>query len=438
MNRLIRTVLVEVDFLGDQIGLEHKRSTRFRSLEGGAYSILIIIITTVIGILFSKDIYERKDPIVVLSKEAVETSSVSLGNFPISFMSSLANVPSEIPFKVLVLDLVSVFIYPNTTVSRTVYTSVLEKCNLSSINFPENNKTRDLFNFTQYPGAYCLKNQNLYSFQNPYSTPNSSFLNFRFRKCSKLDTPDCPDNIDQILPSIFMGIYFINSYVNSANFNEPIFYKIDSLNIQMTPGLLKRFYLKIGNNKYTSDNGWILESLQEYSFLNYDSVSIDITTESKSYDGHIFWITLESPALVTKYKRNYNKLQFFIANIGGFANVIKILFIIATKSHLRFLYISFIRDLVLSTNEFETSKIKMQSNKSAVASKVEEIVQKNLELETRQPTPIKTKNDKSNIECDNSKLALDNYEERKSRVVNQGTIKSNNFIANWASVSSKP
>lgn len=253
------------------------------------------------------------------------------------------------PFQLFNIDLVSLEVSPNGVPNRVVHTDVLEKCNLTSMAFPNSNQTRELFNFTLNPGVRCLKEPSRYYFKNQYSTPNSAFLNFRFQKCLKQSNPNCPDDIDQILPSIFFGIYFINSYVDSSNYQNPIIYKVETVNSQMTPGLLKRYYLRIANNNYESDNGWILESNFNYKFYNYESTALDIATETSFYEGHLLWITLESPALLMKYKRSYKKIQDFIANVGGFANMLRLIFLFLTKSHLRFLYIGFIRELTLKS-----------------------------------------------------------------------------------------
>lgn len=347
--KCLENFFMNFDFMGDQIGLEHKRSTRFKSLAGGIYSMIIVLISGVIGALFSRELFTRKNPLVVLSREAVQNSVVNLGDFPVAIAATVNTNPNDLPFELFTIDLVSLDVSANGVPNRVVHTDVLEKCSPNNMTFPNSNQTRELFNFTLNSGMYCLKDPSKYYFRNQYSTPNSAFLNFRFQKCSKLSNPNCPDNLDQIMPSIFFGIYFINSYVDSSNYENPIIYRIESVNSQMTPGLLKRYYLRITSNNYESDNGWILESNVNYNFNSFDSSAIDIATETTYYEGHLLWITLESPALLMNYKRSYKKVQDFIANVGGFANMLRLIFLFSTKVHLRFLYINFIRNLTLQS-----------------------------------------------------------------------------------------
>lgn len=421
--------LTNFDFLGNQIGLEHNKSTQFKSLAGGVYSLIIFVITSVIGIMFSREIYERKDPTVVQSKEAVAISKVSLLDFPIAFLSSLNNKASDIPFKYLIGDLVSVYVHENTTLDRQVYTDVFERCNLTNMNFPDSNRTRDLFNFTQYPGSYCIKDPGRFFFQNPYSSANSSFLNFRFRKCTKKEVPDCPDNINEILPAIFVGLYYINSYVDSTNYESPVYYKVDSLNNQMTGGLLKRYYLRIANNRYTTDNGFILETIKEYNFFNFDSTNLDFTTESQTYLNHIYWITLESPSLISKYKRTYNKIQYFLANVGGFASIVKIVIYILTKKHLRFKYIEFIRDLILKphNSSIYSDKLKSYMRKPTVIKAEESSVQAITTHVNKQQNNLISASIKKDgiVEKESLSYNLANLEAK--RVV-QTSMAKNNFI----------
>lgn len=86
-----KTFLSELDFLGDQIGLEHNQSTRFKSVVGGLYSLLIFIASSVIGVLFSYELFARNNPIVVLSREATSNSQINFGGFPIFIGTCLNN-----------------------------------------------------------------------------------------------------------------------------------------------------------------------------------------------------------------------------------------------------------------------------------------------------------------------------------------------------------
>lgn len=88
--KYLTNILLNMDFLGDQIGLEHKKSTRFKSLQGGIYSIIIILVSGVIGALFSQELFTRKNPLVVLSKEAVLDSVVNLADFPVAILTTVS------------------------------------------------------------------------------------------------------------------------------------------------------------------------------------------------------------------------------------------------------------------------------------------------------------------------------------------------------------
>ena len=58
------------------------------------------------------------------------------------------------------------------------------------------------------------------------------------------------------------------------------------------------------------------------------------------------------------------KVQQFIANVGGFANIIRIVIFLLSKNHIRFLYIQFIKDLVVDSKNHgdNNNKFNMKIN----------------------------------------------------------------------------
>ncbi len=70
----ITDVLLKLDFLAFQIGLEFDNSTRFRSIYGSILSILIIISLIIMGFLFGSEVYKREKPYVTYSNVYSENS----------------------------------------------------------------------------------------------------------------------------------------------------------------------------------------------------------------------------------------------------------------------------------------------------------------------------------------------------------------------------
>lgn len=195
--RILKDLLQNTDFLGDQIGLEHNRSTRFKSITGGLYSLFIFVAASVIGSMFCLELFNRKNPSMLLSKEGISNSEVNQTDFPFLISTNINNVVSDLPFKFFSLDIVSFKISLEGVITRVVNDNALTKCDPFNITFPDSNSTRYLFCDSLNLGtAMCLRDYGQYSFHNKYFNPDSSFINIRFKKCSKVTNPDCPDYID--------------------------------------------------------------------------------------------------------------------------------------------------------------------------------------------------------------------------------------------------
>lgn len=359
MMNIASKVLLSSDFLGGQMGLEHNQSTKFQSIAGGIFSLIIVFASSIIGFLFSKDIYERKEPSVIFSREPIKSSEITLNEYPLAvymFYNTLGFRDST--YSYIYVDIAKVDISPEGVVNRTIYSDVIEKCNISTMVFPEDsNHTMSSFSFVEGPGYMCFKNPERFNFRNNFGTPDSTYLNFRFSHC-KPGSPSCPDNISDLVSSVFIGFAYVNSYVDSSNYESPVYYKVETTAIQPAFGLLKRQFIRTVSSIYTSDNGFLLTNKIDTNSYMIDSTAFDIVAQSKDFPNHVLWVTYESPSIRYKYMRSYRKIQDFLASVGGFANALRIIFMMLTKPLLRFLYLKFIGDLIMKDTLLE-NKLKV-------------------------------------------------------------------------------
>lgn len=352
MNKISQFITF-IDFLGAQMGLEHNRSTHFKCILGGSLSLIIVVVSAVIGFLFSMDIYQKKEASVVQNKESISSSIVQLSRFPLVFSMYYNSIGfSDAAFDYINADLVSFDADPYGKINRTVTTNIFRKCNWTEAS----SQIQELFSFSNSKGFRCIDQPERFYFKNSFVTPNSTYLNFRFSSCNKKQNPNCPDNIIDLVNSLFIAVYHINTYVDSNNYENPLFYKAESIAYQVSYGLIKRIFIRIISGLFLSDNGILLSSISQDNFFILDSLSYDINSQSSEYEGHVLWVTFESPPYMLRYKRNYKKIQDFLASVGGFANALSIIFYFLSKPILRFFYMNFISDLIINDNIIESSK----------------------------------------------------------------------------------
>lgn len=343
--------LYSIDFLSPKIGFEYRSSGNFNSKEGSLYSLFIIVLTAVVGGMFSKDFYFRQNPNAVVSQETIPISEVNLAEFPILIAFTLNNIITYDFRNFLDIDLVYFNVSPSANITRLVFTeNIIKACNFTEYSFQ--NKLQEQAIKSSSSNMLCLNHLNL-SFFNPYSEPNSAFINIRFKKCSNPGVGACPKNIDSLLQGITISIGFLDPYIDSKNYTDPVQYRTTFTTLGLSNGFLKRLFFSLRNDAFYSDEGWILEDVIFINYVSFQGVSTDYiinTDPLSSYYNHLYWTTFQSPVVRQRTNRSYMKVQELFATVGGFARFICIAVKFFTEGHLRFIYILFLRNLAINGN----------------------------------------------------------------------------------------
>lgn len=174
-------------------------------------------------------------------------------------------------------------------------------------------------------------------FENPFSTPNSTFLDIDI-SFKKYLNESKPDRYDKILQESYFTVYYLNSYVSSIDYHNPVKYYLDSVKQQISISYLKRVFIEVGLSKYSSDNGWILEDKKIIDFFYLSQIRYETVDKSANYPNDICWITFSSPFIIQNYNRQYLKVQDLFAKIGGLINALIILTNLIFMHFLRFEY----------------------------------------------------------------------------------------------------
>lgn len=342
----LEKIFINVDFLSPQIGFEFNGSNHYKNIAGGFYSLIIIGLTIAMTIIFSSDIYLRTNPSIISYLDAVDNSEINLKDFPLFISFGDASRLRDDFANMLKVSIVAMEFLQNSTITLNTYDNVLEVCNKSHYNFPENSNVEANFN-NQLKGIYCIKPLETLSFKNLFTTTNSKFLNLKFEYCNPTTSPNCPKNIEEIVPLMFIGIFYMNSFPNSPNFNSPIMYKVDSFVSKLNIGLMKRVFLSFIQSQFISDDGLIFPSEKTIKHVEFYSSTADFYLKLDKPDRFVYNITFDSPRIARKIQRKYVKVQDILSNVGGFTAIMIVILQFLSKSHLRFNYLSFIRILAL-------------------------------------------------------------------------------------------
>ena len=370
-NSSVYKKFIEVDFIGPLLTFEDNDSVRFKSIQGALFSFSIVITVMIISIMFGKEIYERKIPLITISNENLKESIIKLSEFPIilEFRDKQGNPIHDfnqfIKFFTLEIQMDS-----NNKISQKSNDFGLIDCNSKTFK----NYTKDVENLiknrsnnsSQFQKYFCLDFKDENKFKNEYYSTDSMNFNFGFRKCQthssnenstsdiNLNLPLCESsssNNKKSINDVVMTIHYITSFIDFDNIFYPVNSYLESINIEFNSVYFKRNYMRFTLNKFYSDLGFLLE---DYKIINYallqSIVPDDMLVSNTGFEKDaIFMITLESPKIITIVKRHYMKIQDLFAKIGGVANALLIIFKLMSYHYLRFLYIYFIKDLTEQT-----------------------------------------------------------------------------------------
>lgn len=343
----IQSYFLHMDFIGPQFTFEHNESNRYKTLEGSIISALTIVTLSVVAFLFGKEIYERKYPIVNVSFDNTSYSLIYFNKFPLMFYFSdyEGNVISD--FSSIYTPVIR-SISMNNAGTVTVKNSTMNIVDCKSKQYDASVKSLvDLELSNRNSTLYCLNWNNDSFFSNSYFSNNSTSFNLGFRLNCRVETEaNCLiSNNSRILT-----ILYLNTFIDFHNVSNPVSNYIDQINISLMNTVYRRYYFRFRNDIFIYDNGWILEDKVTKQFIKLEStVPDDLKVAWEGEDSYMtFMLSLESPNVNQYTYRNYLKIQDLLAKIGGFANTAIIIMRIITYSYLRFNYVYFIRNEILS------------------------------------------------------------------------------------------
>jgi hypothetical protein len=376
-------LFTKIDFLGSNFGFENQGSTRFRSIQGACFSVITFAAALVIIIMFGREVYERKSPNVSLSEERLEDSKVMMSEFPfaLTFFNTSGRELKN-PEELFMFRITKSYVNKTNLAITTYSNYTLIKCKDQLDKFTKNQIIIKNYTENTILTPYCVNfDENMY-FENDYALPGSTFINIYVTMCNKRFSPLCKydESMKRLINDaggLQITTSFLDAYIDSSSFDSPVNYFRNINSLIVGPGMVKLFYLRITNDLYSSDDGWIIEDKRNIKYYKKSSFYVDSNFDDNPI---IYAVILSSPNIRLKYVRSYLKVQELLARVGGIANAFTIIIYFITYHYLRFKYIFYIRE-----NSFESiQNLKLSSeNKGfnyliAENKKFENIEQNNL------------------------------------------------------------
>lgn len=349
----MKACLRRFDILGNRLSFEVDSSSTYKSLVGGFFSILIILASLVLALMFGNEVYERKTPNVFSLEEKINESRIYLKEMPFLFSFIWQNGTA-------IMDPLSFF---NFKVKRFYFSDHMDISYSENITFTKCESSKYTMHngfvekYVSNPSVYymCLDHDDDSFVYNALANADSAFFKIEFYRCDT-KTQDCPKDIDILMKEVYMFLTFINTYVDSSNYTHPIQYYEYTHSQQTSDAFLKRLYISFTNNVYVSDNGWILTDSISYDYITLSAKSLDINPND-GYDtlNQMFNVSIDSPNIRQMTKRNYMKVQDLIAKVGGLVKGLFICVQIFLFHFSRVEYIHYVASICTQSNQIEYS-----------------------------------------------------------------------------------
>lgn len=346
-NRLANYVKY-IDIFQEETMFTDRGKKNFRSILGAVLSLMLIVATIVLAVLFGREIYQRKRPSLSVSENYIKNSRVKVQDinpfmlFTDAYGRMIPNIHDYYEFLLFYMTLSDKIVGGmgalNWTIERCTmdhFKGVLDKVNQN-----------DVAEIITYLPAYCFNyNNNTDYFQNQYKDVNSTWFEIDISLCNP-KKKKCGEKFDFIKQESYLTFFYINSYTDSLDYENPVKYYYDKITTQLTYLYLKRNFIYISNNQYRSDNGWIIEDTRYIDYYQLYKYIPEINSKVDYDDGYVLWNTLVSPNISKETNRSYVKVQNLFANIGGIVNAFIIIINVFFNHYLRFNFVMSLREFL--------------------------------------------------------------------------------------------
>ena len=315
-------LLTSIDILGPELNIKYKSKDSFKTPIGGILTILFVCLITLAFVAFSRDIFEKKQPIVTFNKQ-IATNSVSYlawNNFAFTFLDQATNDPI-IDFNQRFVIYLSVFYNQhNGTYSQVNYN--FDKCDSSFLTEIKTQLKAPQQNY------YCLPINTTIRINGVFLVGNFTSIRLNVDYCdnAKYNRTDCKLKSDtlKVISNIKYNLILTDYFTNAFNFSFPFVKNYYIEDVIVTTSSFTRKMINLKEIEYDTDLGWVIESYDTQIKNAVDKS--DTTVIPTSNSNTIYSIMFGNSNWNDVYTRKYIKLQDILANIGGFMRIWQVIF----------------------------------------------------------------------------------------------------------------
>lgn len=363
----------KIDIFAFKTQLKMNRRTRFSTVIGGVFTLLLIGLSTLLFIHFGYDMINHTNPISVSSEIYVEdpilTQFSSENNF-IMFGVQYPNYTHFVDETIYKITLTQSYIGSNS--SKSFSKSVpIGRCTPDDLPQASNmNKY-----FTDAWGSpinevLCVKNLSNYWIQGSFDTNDYAYMQIKVSSCANNTAdPTAPickpkEIINKYLNSGYFAICAMDYIIDPTNFSNPAQVVGKDYVSPLSLGIMKTVRRNIQTMRFISDDGFLLSSPNEgtYPTLNSDLESLVLDNNNQ---GTLIKFTMRMHHNEKIVRRTYMKVQQVLAVTGGFIQMLYLILFILSYPVISKLYFEKIINTVYNF-EMEPNEIRKSSTSTKI------------------------------------------------------------------------
>ena len=314
----------------------NKGETGYKTNFGGIISLLSIIASIGFTIYFLYRLFNKEDSTVILSTETDHYVNISYSH-KLPFMVRFSDSYS-VPYLNETSRLYNIYLrlwYGGSNNSnleentQQFYDPIeVSKCDINK-HFGEYKKYFE--NDPDLESYYCPElrkyNQTIYGIYGGYKP--FSYMHFYFAKClnSTMNNTCFDENvINKKLSGTYLDVKFIGYKMYSLK-KKVSEIEVKSERFLVSNSVYKRIWMYIRKIRYITDTGLIFSKKEEDMFHQYENIRSDTDIRdinSGSIPGAFLTLSVLNNGEISIYNRKYQKVQDYVATIGGIIKAITI------------------------------------------------------------------------------------------------------------------
>lgn len=335
--KTLKVFLKKIDMFGRKTELSMNKETSYTTVLGGFLSLIMITISIVLFVNFGSDMVYRQNPTVIFSEiytKNPERTYFSTENFFFMFGVEAPNFTHFIDDTIYEVKVTHRKFSSKANDSFSIDVPI-ERCREDHL--PQKNQQLHDYFLTApkvpIENLICLQNIENYFMEGSFDSDAYTFLEINIYVCSnatrKTNDIPCkpPEMINTVLEGFF-ALYTMDYLFDPQNYENPGSNTGVDYFTPLSVGIKRYTNRFISTTNVQTDDGVLFSNSQiTHSYPNYENDKESLLIDS-SDEGMLMDFIFRKYHSEMLYDRSYKKLQDVFAEIGGFTQILYLIFFV--------------------------------------------------------------------------------------------------------------